>query len=63
MNKFITRSKMPDEKLPLLVSSADTNTENESFKCFSTKYVSLFLFIVFLLFLLLLLFCLSNNLL
>jgi len=54
---------MPDEKLPLLVSSADTNTENESFKCFSTKYVSLFLFIVFLLFLLLLLFCLSNNLL
>lgn len=28
---------MPDEKLPLLVSSADTNTENESFKCFSTN--------------------------
>jgi len=28
---------MPDEKLPLLLSSTDTNNENESFKCFSAN--------------------------
>jgi len=37
MKNHPSRTKMPDEKLPLLLSSADNNTENESFKCFSAN--------------------------